>query len=400
MPRTRSRTMTHAHTSRRHHAQSRPYILAVVALSSPWLLTGCGAGAVAQSAPEPADGIPVRVMQLGTVDDARDAAVTVTGTLSGKQEVALGFKVGGIIERISVDEGDAVRAGQVLASLRPTEIAAQVAIADEGRRKAERDLARVTTLYHDSVATLEQLQDARTAADVAGNGARVARFNAEHAVIRAPGDGIVLSRLAEPGQVVDPGRAVLEVRRHAAGLVVRAGLPDRQAVRVRIGDRATVRFDALPGRTFDAAVTQRAVVASTGSGDYAVEVTLRDAGTTLPSGLVAQVRLQLASDAAQRTSRVTVPLDALVDADGDSAAVFVLRADGRAVSRRVVHFTDVTEALTSARVPVVRGLDGGETIVTAGMSRLVDGALVRPVAGIVRHASADADASPRWTMLR
>ncbi|MES3034350.1 MAG: efflux RND transporter periplasmic adaptor subunit [Gemmatimonadota bacterium] len=379
-------------------AQFAPYLTTLAVLT---LLTlgGCSSGSDAQAATPSEASVPVRVSTLAGHGSSGAGAIRVTGTLAGKEEVSLAFKIGGVIQRIEVDPGQPVRAGQVLAALRPTEISAQLANAQEARGKAERDLTRVARLYADSVATLEQLQDARTALDVATNGVRIAQFNADYASIRAPGDGVVLTRSAEAGQVVEAGRSVLLVRRHGRGMVVRVGLPDRDAVRVRLGDTAKVRFEAMPGRTFTARVTQRAAAASSSTGDYGIELSLLDADHSLPSGLVAQVALHPSASPASAQHRVQVPLDALVDADADSAAVFVLRADGASVSRRTVRLADVAEALQTARVAVLAGLDGSETVVTAGQARLVDGTRVRVIAPTARQAVADAT-TPRWTPAR
>jgi RND family efflux transporter MFP subunit len=390
-----SRNRISARTAPQSLAQFLPFGIAVAALSTTLLLAGCGKEGNAQVAAVVDTAVPVRVTNLGGDGAPPTSAITVPGTLAGKEEVALAFKIGGVISRIAVDPGQSVRAGQVLAELRPTEIAAQVATAQESRRKAERDLARVTRLYADSVATLEQLQDARTGLEVANNAARIAQFNADYAVIRAPGDGIVLARMAEPGQVIEPGRTVLNVRRSGRGMIARIGLPDRDAVRVMLGDTAVVAFDAIPGKRFAARVTQRAAASSAGSGDYALEVTLSDAAGTLPSGLVARVTVFPRSTAATVSSRIFVPLDALVDADADSAAVFVLRADGNSVSRRQLKLTDVAESLQTAVVPVVSGLDGSERIVIAGMSRLIDGSRVRVITTPTQRAASDAPAKVR-----
>jgi membrane fusion protein, multidrug efflux system len=361
---------------------------------------GCSRGAAAEQPDATASAVPVRVVTLGASQQpASSGAITVTGTLAGKEEVALAFKIGGVISRVAVDPGQAVRAGQILAELRPTEIAAQVANAQEGRRKAERDLARVTKLYADSVATLEQLQDARTGLEVATNNTRLAQFNADYAVIRAPGDGVVLARTAEPGQVVEPGRPVLNVRRNGRGMIVRVGLPDQAAIRVKIGDSADVTFDALPGQKLRGQVTLRAAAATPGSGDYGVQVTLGPAANALPTGLVARVTLYPnATTVRAAAGRVLVPLDALVDADGDSAAVFVLRPDGQTVSRRPLRMTDVAGALTTSWVPVVSGLDGTERVVVAGMNRLIDGTRVQLVAN-APPAAVPSD-TPAWKSAR
>ena len=85
--------------------------------------------------------------------------VQCSGLLSSKRLIKLSFKTGGIIARINVDEGSPVKKGQVIASLEMTEIAAQVDQAKLALEKAERDLKRIKSLYSDTVATLEQLQE-------------------------------------------------------------------------------------------------------------------------------------------------------------------------------------------------------------------------------------------------
>ena len=141
-------------------ARFLPYLASAVALPAMLVLAGCGSSADAERAVPTDNVVPVRVVEVSSHRPGTAQVISVTGTLAGKEEVSLAFKIGGVVSRIVVDPGQPVRAGQVLAELRPTEIAAQVASAQEARRKAERDLARVTKLYADSVATLEQLQDA------------------------------------------------------------------------------------------------------------------------------------------------------------------------------------------------------------------------------------------------
>ena len=385
------RPVPHTPQARRLLAQSAPFAATIAALTGALLLAGCGRETAAQASGAAADiTVPVRVTPLDGSDAPQASALQVSGTLAGKEEVALAFKIGGVISRIAVDPGQRVRTGQVLAELRPTEIAAQVSSAREAQRKAQRDLERVTKLYADSVTTLEQLQDARTALEVASNTVRAAQFNADYAVIRAPGDGVLLSRTAEPGQVVEPGRPVLSVRRNGRGMVVKFGLPDRDIVAVHLGDDADVTFDAVPGTHFPARVTERAAAATPATGDYAVEVTLGAAAQQLPTGLVAHVALQRPVARTASASRIRVPLDALVDADADSAAVFVLSADRRTVSRRPVKLADVAEALQTAMVPVVAGLSGREVVVIAGTSRLVDGTKVTVITTPAQRAASDA----------
>jgi RND family efflux transporter MFP subunit len=267
-----------------------------------------------------------------------------------------------------VDAGQTVRAGETLAALDLREIEAAVTRAQSAAEKAERDLARAGRLYADSVVTLAQLQDAETAAEVARADLEAARFNRRYAVITAPAAGVILRRRAEPGETVAPGAPVLVLGSRARGSVVRVGLADRDAVRVRHGDPAVARFDALQGRTFEGRVTEIAAAAEPGTGTYAVEVALPEAGD-LAAGLVGQVEIR---PAARSRTRI-VPIEAILEADGDAATVFALSPDGAFAQRRRVTIAFIT----GDHVAVSAGLDGVDAVVTDGAAYLDDGSAVR-----------------------
>src|SRR5688572_1250059 len=86
--------------------------------------------------------------------------VVATGTLGPKEEITLSFKLGGVVSRVLVDAGAAVREGDTLALLDLSEIDAAVSRAQSAADKAERDFGRAKRLYGDSVVTLAQVQDA------------------------------------------------------------------------------------------------------------------------------------------------------------------------------------------------------------------------------------------------
>lgn len=352
---------SHGH-SRRHSANAPVRPSAALVLSLPLLALAACARSDASTVDTTARAIPVELARVES--RSLTPPVLATGTVAGKEEVALSFTIGGVVSRILVDEGTQVRAGQLLAKLSPVEITSQVAKAEQARAKAERDLARVRTLHADSIATTEQLQDATTAFEVAAQDVHIARFNLDHAVVRAPTSGVVLRRLAEPSQVVAPGTPVLVVRSSQRGVVLRAALPDRDAVRVRLGDDATVRFDALPGEQFPARVTQRAAAASLGSGTYDVELSLDQGAASLASGLIGQAEIRTRRGA----SEPAVPLEALVEADGDSAFVFVVAPYATKATRRQVHIGRILGAMVS----ISRGLVEGELVVVRGAAYIDD----------------------------
>jgi RND family efflux transporter MFP subunit len=330
------------------------------------VLSACRGGG-AQEIPQEG---PRQVRSAAVESAAVSPPIVAAGTMGPKEEVNLAFKVGGVIESVRVDAGQAVPAGATLATLDLREIDAAVTRAESAAEKAERDLARARRLYGDSVVTLVQLQDAETAARVARADLDAARFNRRHAVITAPAAGVILRRSAEPGETVAPGTPIVVLGSRARGVVMRMGLTDRDVLRVQRGDRATIRFDALPGRSFEGRVSEIAGSADAGTGTWAVEVSV--AGVPeIAAGLVGQVQVQPAAG-----TRVSlIPIEALLEADGAAATVFVLSADGRRVQRRRI----TVAWLEDDRVIVAGGLEGVTSVVTDGAAWLNDGDIVQVV---------------------
>ncbi len=309
------------------------------------------------------------LVQLAPVStDTLQLPISAPGRVGARDVVTLAFKVGGIVASVAVDAGDRVSRGTVLARLDTREIDALVDKARAALDKAQRDSARVARLYADSVATLAQWQDAATGTAVARADLAAAQVNQQYAVITAPDDGRVLHRWINPGAMISVGAPVLTVGGTARGVVFRAGLADRDAVRIRVGDRATVTFDALPDQRWSGRVTQRAASADPRSGTYGVEITLQDAAA-LPEDLVGTVTLWPQTTAGVRV----IPVAALLEGDGDEATVYTVESDR---ARR--HTVRLGPFVGTDRI-VVAGLDSAATVVVRGAAYLTPGATVRIV---------------------
>jgi len=334
------------------------------------VLLGCGAEAERSDAPETA---PTPVKTVPATTRTTPLPIHTSGRLASQAEVQLAFKVGGIIQDLRVDEGDRVRAGQTLARLDHSEIDARVQEAESALKKAQRDLKRTRRLYRDSVATLEELQNAETAVETAEARLQTARFNRKHAVIEAPESGRILHRHAEAGEQVEPGTPVLTLGATGRGWVVETGLPESDVVRVSLGDSATVTFDAHPDTPLDAEVTAIADAATPRTGTYEVELSLSDAEVPLKSGFIGRVTVHPSGT----KSYVAVPARALVSGDGRQGTVFTVAPDSQRVRRR-----SVTVARVLDRTIVLDdGLSPGAVVVTAGVQSLTDGDKIRKVEG-------------------
>ncbi len=315
--------------------------------------------------------VPIKVAVAA--NGAAAPTIRTTAMLAHKDEMRLAFKIGGVIASISVDEGAAVKAGQVLAELELAEIGSQVEQSRQLLRKAERDLERGERLYRDQVIPLESLQDLKTQRDIAAQALKGTSFNREYAVITAPSDGVVLRKLAQARETVAPGAPVLVLGSVDAGYVLKASLADRDVVQLALGDQAEVGFDALPGTALTAEVTRLPAAADSRTGMFDIELALAATDPRLRSGLVARLALTPAS--ASAATLVRVPIAAILEGDRDRASVFVFDAGKETVSRRAVEVAFID----GDQVALASGLDAGAEVVTDGAAYVEEGKRVRVV---------------------
>jgi RND family efflux transporter MFP subunit len=359
-------------------------------------MTACRTSATPTDTPS----LPVVPVELATAtpQGATDAVV-VTGRYAARDEVVLAFKTGGVVARVLVDEGAVVRRGQRLAALDLREMDAVVAGARAAMEKAQRDAERLARLAADSVATRAQAQDAATALDAARAALVQAQVNREYGDLTAPEDGVIQQRLLAPGAMAAPGQPVLLLGGARRGAVVRAGLPDRDAVRVRVGDAATVRFAAVDGTPLVGRVLLVGRSADPRTGTYPVEVAVTGADA-LPLGLVGEVRIVPAAPSAAGATRATasrhegsvaVPMAAVLEPDGDSATVLVMASPRDTVPqpRRVrLLGADGDDARLAGVAP-------GTLVVARGAAYVTPGTVVRVVAPGSAPGAATAQPEPR-----
>lgn len=308
--------------------------------------------------------IPVRIQPLTATDTA--GAVVATGTFTTDDETALSFRNGGIIQQLRVREGESFRKGQLLAAVEATEINTALQQAKLGLEKSERDYRRAQQLYADSVATLEQMENAKTAFDAARQDVERVSYQINHTAITAPFDGYVLQRPANIGQVVGPGTPVLVVAsRGKGGWLLNVGVSDRQWSAIRVGDAATVTTDALPGKDLRAEVARKSEGVDPLSGMFNIYLKLADVPvSSLASGLFGRATIHLA-----KASGVWfIPYEALMDGDGGKAYVFVTY-DGQTARRVAVKVSDIQQD----RAVVTAGLEDGGSLIVSGSPYLRDG---------------------------
>ena len=333
-------------------------------------ISACGNHKTKEATVGNQDTIPVKVMVL-KVEDASHT-ISASGQFTTNDETFLSFKNGGIINKILVKEGDAVSQGQLLAAVNQTEISAQVQQVNLSYQKAERDYNRASKLYKDSVATLEQMQNAKTALQVAKQQLDAVKFNQNYSEIRATSSGYVLKKLANDGQVVGPGTPILQINgAKQSKWILKVGLSDAQWAALKIGDGASITTDALPNKTLQAKVSRKAEGIDPQSGTFGVELSLSD---TKVQGLAAGLFGKATITPTKTTSGYTIPYDALLDGGENEGYVFITN-DNKTAQKVKVQLG----AIQNDKISISGGLENAAALIVSGSAYLTDGSKIKIV---------------------
>lgn len=290
--------------------------------------------------------------------------VRASGIVVPAREIKLSFKTGGIVRSLYADEGNRVKKGMLLAELNMAEIDAQVIQARNGFEKAQRDFTRAQNLFNDSVITLEQFQNAQTASNIASAMLEAANFNSAYSRIMAPADGIILKRLVEEHEMVNPGYPVFVFGTTGAYWKIKAGLADRDYVRILPGDSANITFDAYPGEVFHATVSQVTEAANISTGTYEIELDLPAVSKKLASGFIANIEII----PSQSEAYYKIPVESVVEAEGRTGFVYKVDDSGKARKVKIE-----ISGISGGWAAVKGDLNGSDVIATEGAAYLSDG---------------------------
>ena len=305
-----------------------------------------------------------------------------TGTLEAWRKINITPEIGGKIARILVDEGQTVAEGQLLAELE-TESArlqlkqaeAGLAVAEANFEDAKRNKERMDRLIKENAISEMQREKVQLAYDAASaqlDQARAALNLARHAldvsIMKAPFAGVIASRNAEVGDVINPMMGSFSTASGVMSLVdfsrvkitVEAAQDD--AARIRKGQPASIRVAYVPDREFEGRVTVVNLAADPSTKKFGIEVLVDNPGLVLRPGTFGDVRFEVSSHA----DAIAIPQRAILE----NAYVFVV-SDGQARRR------EVTLGLQNTTlVEILSGLEEGEWVITEGNFGLEDGAAV------------------------
>jgi len=349
-------------------------LLAVAVATLP-LLSACG-GSEEELPPEVR---PVRTITIAV--NAADGTASLVGTVQAENEVNQSFRIDGRLIERSVNVGDTVRAGQLIARLdsQNEETSLQSARAQQSSAQARlveannnfermRDLvaenavsrAQFDQAEANRTAAASQLESARAQVTLAGN-----RFG--YTRLASSVDGVVTATGAEPGEVVGAGRMIVQVAREDARDAV-FDVPARlKNEALGTNPEITVVLTSDPQVTATGRVREVAPRADAVTGTFRVRIGLENPPAAMRLGSTVTGRMQIGA-----VSGIEVPASAVFRSDRQSAVWVVDRASGSVTARNI----EVASS-TPSSVIVASGLSEGDVVVTAGVQALRPGQKVR-----------------------
>ncbi|GJM11181.1 MAG: MexH family multidrug efflux RND transporter periplasmic adaptor subunit [Lysobacteraceae bacterium] len=318
--------------------------------------------------------VPVEtaLVESGDVYASWDGSVT----LESDREAVVVAKTNGILLELLAEEGDEVKAGQVLARLDKERQRLEVERALATLRRLENDFRRSTEMFSRNLTSSEEHERIRFETESQQAAVDLAKLQLEYTDIVAPINGVVSERMVKIGNLISEQTPMFRVTEFdpLQGIV---HVPEHELSTLRKGQVVQLMADALPDRVFEGVVARISPVVDSSTGTFRVTTEFSDPGRDLKPGMFARLRIVHAT----RNDVVTVPRDAIVYEDGRSYAYLVEGASLEDAKAKRVELTTGFES--EGRVEVSAGVSLGDIVVTAGKGSIGDGTRIEDLSGLL-----------------
>jgi membrane fusion protein (multidrug efflux system) len=342
-------------------------IHAIAVLCAALAVSACNKGGNAEAKENDGKGpetVPVEVEKVSR--RAIAASYANTSTLEPRAESQVVAKTSGVALQVLVEEGQQVRAGQVLVRLDADRARLQVAQSAAQLRKLEANHERARQLEAQQMVSANDLDQLRYDLENARAVNRLANLELSYTDVVAPISGVIASRSIKPGNFVQINSPIFRIV-DAGQLEATLNVPEREVAKLKPGQQVELVADALPGKRFSGVVDRVAPVVDTGTGTFRVVTAFAGEGELQPGMFV---RLGINYD--QRADALVLPRVALLE-DGGPPAVYAIR-EGKA-SRVAVQLGYADGAWVEVR----DGLQENDVVVVAGKAALREGSAVQVI---------------------
>lgn len=332
-------------------------------IAGAFLLMTMGCGGNVESATVQNKAVRVKTVKPARQDIVRK--VLLPASVRAESEVTLYAKATGFLKSLTKDRGDKVKAGELIAVLEIPEMLSEIAHARASFALEDTTLKRLESIrkVEKAAVTDQDLDLSRAKRDMAEATLKRLETLRTYTEIRAPFDGSVTERFADPGAFIQQGKliAIVDISR----VRVLLDVPESEVRFSPVGTEATIHLDALPGKALNARISRSAGTLDSVTRTMRVEIDLPNQDFAIYPGMFARVELGV-----ERHPNVLVIPSKAVGSSQDRSFVFV-SSEGKAKKISVTvgtHDGEWCEART--------GLTGDELIIVPDGRPLIDGMAV------------------------
>lgn len=310
--------------------------------------------------------IPVETATVRMGDVA--ASYSGTTTIESDEQAVVVSQITGVVLQIHAEEGEFVKAGQLLVRVEPDRYRLEVERNEAALTRLQTDYQRKKELYDRELVSAEDFERVSAEYDAQKAQVALAQLDLKYTEIKAPISGYVSERMVRVGNLVELHQPVYSITSYDPLLAV-LHVPERELGVLRKGLEVTVRLDAFPQKQFKGEVIRISPVIDPATGTFRVTTQVSDPDQLVKPGLFG--RVDIVHD--MRKDVAIVPRAALIKED-EQTFIFVIGEDNN-VSRRSI----ITGYERNGDIEVIDGVTVGETVVTAGKGSLSDGSKVEVV---------------------
>ena len=276
-------------------------------------------------------------------------------------------KTGGIAIEILAEEGQYVEEGQALVKLDDERLTLELSRTEAALVKLRQDYERNEELFQKSIISAVEYERIKSEYETQKAARDLAQLEVTYTTVRAPFSGIVSERLIKKGNMVATHAPTFRLTDFDPLLAV-MHVPERELNKLRKGQRAELRLDALYGEVFTGAIKRISPIVDPTTGTFKVTIEVRNRSRQLKPGMFGRIRIVYDT----RTDVLLVPKEAIL-AEDDESAVYVVR-DSIAY-RQVVE----TGYSNDEHMEIISGIDAGDIIITTGQNSLRDSSKVEVI---------------------
>ena len=341
-------------------------MIAAGLLSMTAFFTGCGDTTHSQDKINNNNIVDVEVTQIN--NPSGNQIFSYSGQIEESESIPLSFQITGTVKQVFVNEGDAVKKGQVLAIVSNDMFKNSYDMSMASLKQAEDAYKRLLPMYKNGNLPEVKLIEVETGLQQAKSAAAIAKKNIDDCTLISPLSGFVGKRSIEPGMNAMPGFTAINIVK-IEKVYARIPVPENEIAGIKKGEKAIIKVSAIGGEEIQGTVEEIGVTADPLAHSYKIKVAINNGSHKLKPGMICSAQLH----SSKKQDGLAISTKAIQIDDYNKNFVYVV--DGNKAVKKYVSLG----ALIKDGVIINEGLSGNEKVIIAGQNRITENSIVNIV---------------------